>query len=165
MADWFCQVSGQQYGPVAEAELRQWLAQGRLKPTDLVWREGMSGWVPASSVLASAAPPPTPGAPAYVPPPPRSAPAMQGPRQHMEPHRGTIVLVLGIVGLVVCFICGIIAWVMGSRDLAKMRAGTMDPSGEGNTRAGMICGMISTILAAVGLVFWIISIAVWLAGR
>jgi len=34
----------------------------------------------------------------------------------MEPHRGTTVLVLGIRGLVVCPICGIIAWVMAKGD-------------------------------------------------
>lgn len=27
----------------------------------------------------------------------------------MRPHRGTLILVLGILGLVVCVICGIIA--------------------------------------------------------
>ena len=49
----------------------------------------------------------------------------------MQPHRGTTVLVLGILGLVVCPICGIIAWVMGNKDLAEMAAG---PDGPG--RAG-----------------------------
>tara|TARA_B100001540_G_scaffold316513_1_gene346582 strand:+ start:132 stop:281 length:150 start_codon:yes stop_codon:yes gene_type:complete len=36
---------------------------------------------------------------------------------------------------------------MGKQDLAKMKAGTMDPQGEGATRAGMICGMIICIIA------------------
>jgi hypothetical protein len=67
-----------------------------------------------------------------------------------------VVLVLGILGLVVCFICGIIAWVMGNNDLRQMDAGAMDPSGRGLTQAGKICGMISVILAIIVLVIWLL---------
>ena len=66
----------------------------------------------------------------------------------MKPHRGTLILVLGILGIVFCFPLGIAAWVMGKRDLKEMDAGTMDPSGRGNTNAGRICGIIGTLLAA-----------------
>lgn len=76
----------------------------------------------------------------------------------MEPHRGTTVLVLGILGLVVCGICGIIAWVMANKDIPKMEAGAMDPEGLGSTKAGKICGIISVILMAIGLVFTAIYI-------
>jgi hypothetical protein len=62
--------------------------------------------------------------------------------------------VLGLLGFI-CFICGIIAWAMGSEDLAKMRRGLMDPSGEDMTRAGMICGIITTILGALALL-WVL---------
>ena len=74
----------------------------------------------------------------------------------LKPHRGGVVLALGILGIVVCFICGIIAWVMGNNDLREMAAGTMDPSGRGLTQAGKICGMISVILLVVGIVIWLI---------
>jgi len=74
----------------------------------------------------------------------------------LKPHRGTAVLVLGILGLVVCVICGIIAWVMGKNDLREMDAGIMDPSGRGITNAGRICGMVSVILACVSLVVWLL---------
>ena len=76
-----------------------------------------------------------------------------GHRGHYRPHRAGAVLALGIIGLPVCIICGIIAWVMGSGDLRDMRAGRMDPSGYGMTQAGMVCGMVGTILAIVGLLF------------
>lgn len=78
------------------------------------------------------------------------------PSQPLKPHRGTVVLVLGILGIVVCFICGIIAWVMGNGDLREMNAGIMDPSGRGMTQAGKICGMISVILTIVGLCIWLV---------
>ncbi|MDP7177462.1 MAG: hypothetical protein QF749_04135 [Verrucomicrobiota bacterium] len=68
----------------------------------------------------------------------------------MEPHRGTLILVLGILSLVLCgFFTGIPAWIMGKGDLAKIQAGQMDPEGQGMTKAGMICGMICCILTLV----------------
>ena len=81
----------------------------------------------------------------------------------MQPHRGTLILVLGILGIMICLVCGIIAWIMGNADLKEMDAGRMDPSGRGMTQAGKILGMVSCILAAVGLVLgilWIIFVFV-----
>ncbi|MCD4700204.1 MAG: DUF4190 domain-containing protein [Phycisphaerae bacterium] len=77
--------------------------------------------------------------------------------QYLKPHRGTLILVLGILGLVVCVICGIIAWVMGNNDLREMAAGSMDRSGEGLTKAGKICGMISVLLVIVWFGIWLIA--------
>ena len=85
-------------------------------------------------------------------------PAM--PPTALRPHRGGAILALGIVGLVVCFICGIIAWVMGKTDLREMAAGRMDPSGQGLTNAGRICGIISVVLACAGAVIWLIVLVV-----
>lgn len=79
----------------------------------------------------------------------------------MEPHRGTTVLVLGILGLVVCQVCGIVAWVMANKDLPKMEAGTMDPEGLGQTKAGKICGIISVILLAIIIVIYVLMFVVF----
>jgi hypothetical protein len=70
----------------------------------------------------------------------------------MRPHRGALILVLGILGLIVCGPLGIAAWVMGSGDLKEMDAGTMDPSGRGITQAGKICGIIATILLIIAII-------------
>ncbi len=77
-------------------------------------------------------------------------------QSQLSPHRGTLILVLGILGIVCCFICGIVAWVMGNKDLKQMAAETMDRSGEGLTKAGKICGMVGVILAIVGIVLQLI---------
>ena len=70
----------------------------------------------------------------------------------LEPHRGTLILVLGILSLTTCTIfTGIPAWIMGKGDSAKIKEGIMDPEGEGTTKAGMICGMICCIMTAVSL--------------
>jgi hypothetical protein len=76
-------------------------------------------------------------------------------RRDVEPHRGTLILVLGILSLVLGgfgIIFGPIAWIMGSNDLAKIRSGQMDPDGESLTNAGRICGMIGTIVIGLGSV-------------
>ena len=65
------------------------------------------------------------------------------------PHRGNTILVLGILGLIVCGPLGIAAWVMGKGDLAKIDAGLMDPTGRGTTQAGMVLGIIGTVLIIV----------------
>ena len=74
----------------------------------------------------------------------------------MKAHRGTLILILGILGLVCCGIfTAIPAWVMGSSDLKEMEAGNMDPAGKGATNAGKICGMIGCIITIVGGVAWV----------
>lgn len=86
-------------------------------------------------------------------------------KQLMKPHRGTLILVLGILGLVVCGPLGIAAWIMGSGDLKEMDAGTMDPSGRGNTNAGKICGIIATVLTILGvLIFGVLFVLGFAAG-
>src|SRR6187401_2269296 len=51
-----------QYGPVTEAELRQWIAQGRVGPQTLMQAEGQTDWRPLSSFPEFAtAPQPPPG--------------------------------------------------------------------------------------------------------
>jgi hypothetical protein len=82
----------------------------------------------------------------------------------MKPHRGTLILVLGILGLVICGPCGIAAWIMGNGDLKEIDAGTMDPAGRGMTNAGRICGMIATILLILGAVVFIAALAFGVLG-
>jgi hypothetical protein len=77
----------------------------------------------------------------------------------MKPHRGTLILILGILGLVVCGPLGIAAWVMGSSDLKEIDAGTMDPAGRGTTNAGKICGIIATILIIISIIVGILFVA------
>ena len=81
----------------------------------------------------------------------------------MKPHRGTLILVFGILGITICGIFGPIAWIMGNADMGEIRAGTMDPSGEQLTNIGRILGMVGTILIffgmCLGLVFFIIGMS------
>lgn len=73
-------------------------------------------------------------------------------QRHRTPHRGSTILTLGILSLVICGpILGPIAWVMGTTDLKEMAAGRMDRSGEGITRAGQVIGMVATILSIIAV--------------
>jgi DNA-directed RNA polymerase subunit RPC12/RpoP len=72
-------------------------------------------------------------------------------RRVHRPHRGGLILAFGILSWVTCFFFGVAAWAMGVEDLRAIRAGEMDPTGEGLTRAGMILGAISVVLALVAL--------------
>jgi hypothetical protein len=66
----------------------------------------------------------------------------------MEAGRGATILVVGILSVVLLgFILGIPAWVMGRRDGKKIRAGVIDAKERGLTRAGMILGIIGTFLS------------------
>ncbi len=68
-------------------------------------------------------------------------------RSNLAPHRGSTIMVLGILSLAVAgIILGPIAWIMGNNDMKEIRAGRMDPEGESNTNTGRICGMIATLL-------------------
>jgi hypothetical protein len=64
-----------------------------------------------------------------------------------------LILALALVGLVLGLTIpfGPIAWWLGSTDLARIRAGEMDPEGESLTRVGQILGMVQTILTAIAI--------------
>jgi hypothetical protein len=69
----------------------------------------------------------------------------------MKPHRGSLILAFGILGLVVCQLFGVAAWVMGKTDLEEMDRGYMDASGRDLTNTGRILGIIATALMGVSL--------------
>jgi uncharacterized membrane protein len=68
MAQWYCIVDGQRYGPGTEQEVRAWMAEGRVKPTDYVWAEGMPTWAPAAQIFGPGGPGETLLPPSPLPP-------------------------------------------------------------------------------------------------
>ncbi len=82
--------NGQKYGPYSEADVRQWMAEGKLATDALAWREGMENWVPLSSLFATAAggssPPPPPLSAGGVPPFLAGSPLAGGGRSHGSPE-------------------------------------------------------------------------------
>ena len=67
-----------------------------------------------------------------------------------KPEGGVAIFVLGLLGLLLCQVLGIIAWVQGNTYMQKCRNLGVEP--EGIAVAGRILGMISSILFIIGLV-------------
>ena len=69
---WMYYQNGMQFGPVTPERLRELASDGNLKPTDLVWRQGLADWIAASRLnglfTPLQAPPPINPLTATVPP-------------------------------------------------------------------------------------------------
>lgn len=86
---------------------------------------------------------------------PPTFPSDPSPYRDLRPHRATLILIFGILGIVTCFAFGIAAFIMGGSDLKEMDAGRMDPSGREMTNAGRILGIISICLPLLLLFVWL----------
>jgi hypothetical protein len=149
------------YGPVDRATLDRWLADGRIA-TDCYLAQGNSGsWQRAAEIYPQLSSRPNSQGASPASGSHWASDSVRtstvgfhgvGNNTHLRPHRGGLILALGILGLMSCQLLGIIAWLMGSDDLREIRAGRMDPSGEGLTQAGVVLGMISALLAGIALV-------------
>jgi phage FluMu protein Com len=159
---------GQIFGPVGWPQMVQWAAEGRIAADCFLGNSASGPWRGAAEIFPSLrstakpvenlappsqhlwAPPEATGVEGFGASPMQlsAGPAGSG---YVRPHRGGLILVLGVLGVAVnCPIFCFMAWVMGSADLAEMRAGRMDKSGEGVTRVGQVLGMILSL-------FWIIG--------
>ncbi|MEV0295756.1 DUF4190 domain-containing protein [Nocardia sp. NPDC050710] len=74
-----------------------------------------------------------------------------------HPQANTI-LILGILSLVVCGLCGPFAWSMGSKALKEIDASGGTIGGRSNVKAGYICGIIGSIGLIIGIVIVILYI-------
>lgn len=73
-----------------------------------------------------------------------------------KPEGAVAVFVLGLLGLLLCQVLGIFAWVMGNSYMAKCQAMSVEP--EGLAVAGRILGIIATCLLILGIVIGIVVI-------
>ncbi len=78
---------------------------------------------------------------------------------NQKPENATTIFILGLLGILLCQILGIIAWVQGNTYLQKCRTMGVEP--ESTAIAGRILGIISTILLiasiTVGIFMGVIS--------
>jgi hypothetical protein len=148
---------GRVYGPVPKQEVDQWFAEGRIPANAVLLREGDSQWHAAPDIY-----PQLLGGrrninernnPFSEAATPRTVQRSPMATRYQTPHRGGLILTLAILGWAICPVFGPFAWAMGSGDLRQMRMGQMDASGQGLTQAGMILGVIQTILMFIGIFF------------
>lgn len=88
----------------------------------------------------------------------------------MAPHRGTLVLILGICSLALNvffwplpLFAGPVAWILGNRDLKAMDEGRMDPEGRGHTQIGKVCGIIATVCLVLSILAICGLVVLWVA--
>jgi hypothetical protein len=82
-------------------------------------------------------------------------PVAYGPPQYEHPQ-GTMVLILGILGIVACQLLGPFAWVMGNRALAEIDANPTAYSNRSLVTVGRICGIVGSVLLGVYLAFFVV---------
>lgn len=140
---WHYVQDGKSLGPIPEEQLKALLAAGTLRPTDLVWHDGMASWTAAQGIpelqppVAAAPPKPI----AYAPPPaafapPAPTPYMPPQANPMFPPQGEAqasvspeavellrktkpwVRLLGVLGMI-----GIVFMVLGALGIALMGFG------------------------------------------
>ncbi|RPI18780.1 MAG: DUF4190 domain-containing protein [Ignavibacteriae bacterium] len=97
------------------------------------------------------APPPPP--PSMPPPPPPVG--MQGDKAS---QRAIWALVLGIASWTICpiLITGIIAWIMGKKEINEINAGLSPQAGKTMATVGMWLGIIHVVFAVLGLLVFIV---------
>jgi hypothetical protein len=81
---------------------------------------------------------------------PPSPPAV--PQQPPASSRAITALVLGILSLVCCPLCGPVAWYLGNAEGKEIREGRSPASGETLAKVGFVLGIIGTLW----LGFWVI---------
>ena len=142
---------GQQYGPYTVEELKSFVAQGSILPSDAAWSEGMSDWTTVADVLARAGAPMAPPPPAAPRPPAApvyaraAAAAPPGASAWPDPPdlNWALVLVLSLIT------CGIFAffWMIKQALYAKK----LDPASQGLMfyLGWLACGVAALVLQFV----------------
>lgn len=156
MALWYYNLNGQQSGPVEDDEMRAMLASGMVRAETLVWRDGMTEWLPVirtpewSSQLAN----PTMASPYALPPMSGLAVAS------LSCGIGSLMLMMmcwiGILAAVPGAICGHMA-------LRQMREYILPMRGRGMAIAGLVTSYLTIAITVGGLVFF--GVMIMIAGN
>jgi phage FluMu protein Com len=80
-------------------------------------------------------------------------------REVEQPHRGGLILGLGIGSIIVACLCPLICWILASiavnmanADKQKMERGLMDPAGMSMTTAGQICAYVGSVIGLINCI-------------
>ena len=137
IGEWYYARNNQQQGPVALQALQDMARSGQLQPGDLVWRDGMPNWLPASQVPELFA---QQAAPAYPPP---AAPYVQAgyfPQQQAPRYQADVPTYLVQAILTTLFCCqpfGIVAIVYAAQVSNKLTSGDYNGAVDSSEKAKM----------------------------
>lgn len=161
---WYYSKSNTQLGPVTEDELRAKLSSGEVSQADLIWKEGMADWLPASRVPefssrtvppammspvvsslenVSSSPYTSPVAPSYP------SPAMMGAAVPNYLWQSIVVT------LFCCLPFGIVAIVYAAKVDSLRASGDFHGASAASASAKTWC-LVSLASAAIPVVLWLI---------
>lgn len=158
---WYYSKNGTQLGPVEESDLRSKIAMGEVSPNDLVWRDGMTDWLPAAKVAelaggSTAMTPPVTGGTVGTPySPPRSQmPTGQTPAAYYSgPNIPNYLWQSIVVTILCCWPFGIPAIVYAAKVDGLKAQGNVMGAMEASANAKKWC------LIALGA--WVVLIALY----
>ena len=177
MADWFYGKDNAQHGPVSDLEIRNLISTAQITQDTIIWREGMTDWIPMKDVpdfqtaqvtnqianqgtVAQG----TPGA-ATPYASPQTYPG-QAPYAAAIPTDGLAIasLVCGILAIVCsCMYIGVIfgipAAICGHMSLKKINTSLVPIQGKGMAIAGLVTGYIGSLFSICMIVFVIFAVA------
>lgn len=166
---WYYSKNNTQLGPVSEEELRVKLASGEVSPTDLIWKEGMADWRPASAVpefslrptSSGGTPPAVPGIPPlrsdgsspYTPPATSSYPS---PLRIGVPIQNYLWQSI-VVTVFCCLPFGIVAIVYAAKVDSLTAAGDFNGASAASATAKMWC-WVSLASAVIPFLIWLLFV-------
>lgn len=173
--DWHYSVNSVASGPVPAEVLQHKISVGEVRPGDLVWREGMPGWVPVSTVPELARLMARPMDSPYAPPLSSPIPAWQG--EIPGAGKATACLVLGIVSCASVLLCGLFSMILSLPCgiiaivfARQLRRGALEnplmQAHSGKALAGLITGWIGAgVSLLIGLFFLVMMIIAFMSGE
>ncbi|MDH7501999.1 MAG: DUF4190 domain-containing protein [Verrucomicrobiota bacterium] len=141
---------GQEYGPVTEAEVRQWIAEGRVSAVTPIRKQDAPEWRPAREFVEFAEAlraHDSPNAPPRIAPEQPVAPGQPAGSVPQGKTSGLAIasLVLGILGIVTCGLTAVAGLILGIVALNKSSK-TGDRSARGFALAGTIVSAVFLVL-------------------
>jgi hypothetical protein len=130
----FIQHNGQQTGPFTHQEIQAGVTSGLYKATDLIWYEGVAGWIPLSQL-------PTMDASPQLPP-------------DVTPQTSGLAITSMILGIssLLCGITGIPAVICGHIARGNIKRSQGQQTGDGFALAGLITGYLGTLIIGVAMI-------------
>jgi len=165
MADWFYGKDNTQHGPVSDLEVRNLISTGQITQDTIIWREGMTDWLPMKSV-----PDFQPAQGAQVGAAGQTVSTQNTPHATPQTYAAAVPtdglsiasLVCGILAVISCYIWGLFglpAVICGHMSLKKINNSPVPIQGKGMAIAGLITGYIGIALQIVVIAAIIIAAA------
>lgn len=160
MADWFYGKNNTQHGPVSEQEIQTLLSSGQIDTSTIIWREGMTDWLPMKDVPEFQSLQTTAASP-YSTPQTSAQPAAGAVAYTSAiPTDGLSIacLICGILGIVTCYLWGLFgipAVICGHISIKKINNSLTPIQGKGMAIAGLVMGYIGIGLQLLVIVFFI----------